>query len=72
MRVKVEREQDIMDEHESRVAHICIFLSLKELSSPAEPIIKAESKELDVLPRHLVDLERSMWKVNAIIGPMVP
>ena len=44
---EVEREQAIMDEHESRVAHIVV--SLKEVSSPAESMIKPESKELDVL-----------------------
>ena len=44
---EIEIEGDVMDEHESRVAHISV--SLKELSSPAEPTIKTESKELNVL-----------------------
>ena len=39
---EIKREQAIMDEHENRVAHI--FVSLKELSSLAEPTIKTESK----------------------------
>ena len=55
---EVEREQVIIDENESRVAHI--FVNLKELSPPVERMIKAESKELDVLQRLLIDVERSM------------
>ena len=54
----------IIDEHESQIAHI--FVRLEELSSPAEPTVKAESKELNVLWRCLIDLDRSMRKVNAI------
>ena len=44
---EIEREGDVMDEHESRVAHVSV--SLKELCSTAKPTIKTESKELDVL-----------------------
>ena len=44
---EVERKQAITDEHESRVTRL--FVRYKELSSSAEPTIKAETKELDVL-----------------------
>ena len=40
---EVEREQTIMDEHNNGVANI--FVSLKELSSPAHPMIKTEKKK---------------------------
>ena len=41
------REHNVMNEHESRVAHI--FISIQGLSSSAEPMINTESKELDIL-----------------------
>ena len=68
--VEVEREQAIMQENENRVAHI--FVSLNKLSSHVEPMIKIESKELDVFQQCLDNLERSVRKVSAIIRPVVP
>ena len=59
-----------MDEHKSRVTHI--FVSLKELSSPANPTIKTECKELDILQQCLANFERNALRVNGKIGPMAP
>ena len=67
---EIEREGDVMDEHKSSVAHISV--SLKELSSPAKPTIKTESKELDVLRRRLADLEANIRRINGKIGTVTP
>ena len=44
---EIDKERDAMGKHESRVIHISV--SLKELSSPAEPTIKTESMEINVV-----------------------
>ena len=67
---EMDREEVVMDEYDNRVAHI--FVSLKKLSPPAEPTIKTESKELDILRRLLDNLERNVRKVNQKITPKVP
>ena len=68
---ELEREQAVMDDHESRVAHISI--SLKALSVPTkESIVKVDDKEQNLFRRRLAHLEKNLRKVNAQIEHLDP
>ena len=67
---EIDREMDVMDERESRV--ILISVSLKELSSPAEPTIKTESMKVNVVRQCLADLEANILRINGKIRTVTP
>ena len=74
---EIEREGDVMEEHEGKMVNIII--SLKSISSSAPTtssettaLVKTESKELEVLWRCLADLEINVWRINSKITTVMP
>ena len=78
---EVEKEADVMEEHEDKMAHITISLKSIYSSVPTtsvytsfktKTLMKAESKELEVLRRSLSALEINVMRINNKITAVMP
>ena len=74
---EIEKEADVMEEHEEKMAYITISLksicsSVPTTSSETKAPIKTEGKEQEVLRRCLSDLEMNARRINSKITAVIP